>query len=350
MTRTRRFALLGTVAGICLLLLALLYPWRGPRDAVQASPSAASQPDAVVAAARLVPGDGIIQIAASVDFGTGVVERLLVEEGADVKQGQPLAYLASHDSMAGALAQAEAQLRVARAESARARRGEPFAAIAAQSANVETLRIEREQADLNWRRAAQLYDRDFVSAAQRDERRLSAARAASAWTLAQRQRATALAAREDAERSADAGLAVAQAAVERARADLAQTVISAPSDGHVLRVVAHAGERIGPEGLLLMGDIRRSYALAEVFVGDLPLVRVGMHATVEGGPLRRPVEGAVERIGQIAGPRRVDGVDGLSQRGERVAEVWIRIPRRPDAAYDSITRAAIHLQPAATAR
>ena len=337
-----RKAALAVAVAVLAAATPVFWPDRLAPDAVRSPTAPDDGGGDVVASARLTPDGGMLEIGASVDLGTGIIDQLMVREGETVTPGQPMATLGSHRSVSAALAQAQAQVAVARARREQAISGALKVDIATRDAEVEVRRIESVQADLDFNRAATLHTLRDIATSTRDERRLSAARAQLTLLRAERQRATAIATRDDAIRLGDAELAQAQAAVERGMADVEQTIVRAPRAGTVLRILARAGERIGLQGLLQLGDTRRGFAVAEVFVGDLPLVAERMPVTVSGGPLAAPMEGVVERISLVAGPRRMDGIDGASVRGERVAEVWISLTGPLRGAYGSIVRAAIH--------
>lgn len=111
-------------------------------------------------------------------------------------------------------------------------------------------------------------------------------------------------------------LAAAQARLERAS-------IKAPVAGQVLTVHARAGERIGEQGLLELGQTQRMYVVAEVYETDIGQVSEGQQATATSPALPQPVTGRVERIGKVIGKNDVLDLDPVARTDSRVVEVFI---------------------------
>ena len=139
---------------------------------------------------------------------TGRLEWLGVLEGSRVKAGEVIARLESRDVQA-ALAQAEAQVNVARA-------------------NQQQGAAELRDAEANYRRSSELLSKKFISTAQHDAdaARLAKARAAIA--------------------SQRAGVAAAEANRRSAEVAVEQTLIRAPFDAIVLTKNANVGDNITP--------------------------------------------------------------------------------------------------------
>lgn len=72
-------------------------------------------------------------------------------------------------------------------------------------------------------------------------------------------RAASLSARETAEMR----VKVAKANLAAAQADLALSEVRAPIDGQVLTIYTRAGERVGPEGIAMLGRTDELYAIAD---------------------------------------------------------------------------------------
>ena len=79
---------------------------------------------------------------------------------------------------------------------------------------------------------------------------------------------------------AEAQVANAEAALDRARSDAALTRLYAPIAGTVLRIHARPGDQVGADGLLELADLGRMDVVADVYETDLPRVRVGASAEV----------------------------------------------------------------------
>lgn len=131
---------------------------------------------------------------------------------------------------------------------------------------------------------------------------------------------------------------VAQAGLTAARAQVALAEIRAPIGGEVLEIHARAGERIGLEGVLELGETDRMMAVAEVYETDIGLVAVGQMARVSSPALEAPLTGSVEHIGLKVGRMDVIGTDPIAKTDARVIEVRI--------ALDDVeaARALTHLQ------
>jgi HlyD family secretion protein len=114
----------------------------------------------------------------------------------------------------------------------------------------------------------------------------------------------------------EAELIVATAQLERA-------VIRAPVAGEVLAVHARAGERIGVDGLLELGETQRMYVVAEVYETDIGMVRAGQQAVAQSSALTAPATGKVERIGKLIGKNDVLDLDPVARMDSRVVEVFI---------------------------
>jgi RND family efflux transporter MFP subunit len=164
---------------------------------------------------------------------TGRLASVLVEEGDRLEEGQVVAQLLDEDQRA-ALAQAEANLSLARARLEQARANE---ADAARRAN----------------RRAELVKAELVSP---EEEQASATQ--SAIAAADRL-------------AAEAGVGVARAAVDAARLELEKTRVTAPFAGVVLRKDAEVGEIVGP---IMTSNTARAGAV--VTIADLKTLEAGV--------------------------------------------------------------------------
>lgn len=116
---------------------------------------------------------------------------------------------------------------------------------------------------------------------------------------------------------------VLEAELVAAKAQVDRTVVRAPFAGEVLAVHARAGERIGTDGLLELGETGRMYVVAEVYETDIGMIREGQSATAKSPALRDPVTGRVERIGKLIGKNDVLDLDPIARMDSRVVEVFI---------------------------
>ena len=111
--------------------------------------------------------------------------------------------------------------------------------------------------------------------------------------------------------------------LDLAEARLNRTVLKAPHDGCILKVLTHPGESTDRLPILRMGDTKAMYAVAEVYETDVVLVRKGQPATVFSPALDRELTGKVERVGQLVFKNNVLHVDPAADVDARVVEVWI---------------------------
>lgn len=125
--------------------------------------------------------------------------------------------------------------------------------------------------------------------------------------------------------SAEISRQIAEANLEAAQAQLALTRVRAPIDGQVLEVHARAGERVGGDGVLELGDTRRMFAVAEVYETDVAKVAPGQRARIRSPAFPEPLGGTVERVGLKIGRMDVLDTDPVAKADARVVEVRIEL-------------------------
>ncbi|MDR1816815.1 MAG: HlyD family efflux transporter periplasmic adaptor subunit [Puniceicoccales bacterium] len=96
---------------------------------------------------------------------------------------------------------------------------------------------------------------------------------------------------------AELALEKARAAAQLAGARFELTRIKAPFAGTVLRVFAHPGEAVGPQGVLELADLSRMTVETEVAVADIGRVRAGDTARVRVPGVAGALTGKVVKIG-----------------------------------------------------
>jgi len=111
--------------------------------------------------------------------------------------------------------------------------------------------------------------------------------------------------------------------LDLAEARLSRTVLKAPRDGCILKVLTHPGETTDRLPILKMGDTKAMYAVAEVYETDIILVREGQTAMVTSPALTSALTGKVERVGEMVFKNDVLHVDPAADVDARVVEVWI---------------------------
>jgi HlyD family secretion protein len=291
-------------------------------------------PGRISSRGRIEPLDGIIRISArSISGQPSIVGELRVKEGDWVKSGQVIAVLDSHRQLEAIVHDLEAQVAVAQMRVATVKAGGKKADKAAGEAEIARLRTvlanDRQDAD----RYEDLYRKGSATIAERDQRRGAAETTEQAIKAAEARVASVDEVRDVDVNLAEEEVRAAQANVARAEAELQSSIVHAPSDGRVLRVHAHPGEEIGPEGLIELGRTDRMYVIAEVDESDVSRVRVGQSATISGEALKAPLTGKVEFIGMRVAKDSLAANDPVSLSDGRVVEVSIRLDNSEEAAH-----------------
>jgi HlyD family secretion protein len=311
---------------------------------------------AVTALGRIEPEGEVIDISGPSGERIG---QLLVQEGQQVKKGQPLVYLESYqerqadrDFAADQLREAQALLKSetaygqAQIQEARSRREQitdpKTAEILAQRATISRIKAELASAQRDLQRFESLQREGVVSQQTLDNQALAVASKREELNNAQatlaklsEEKTTNIDNASAQLRSAEANLARSQTQVKvasavsnlkLAEAKLERTIIRAPQAGQILKIFARAGEAIGEtDGILQMGDTRQMYVVAEVYETDVGLVKVGQPATVTSPAFAGKIEGTVERIGRKVAKNAVIESDPAANTDVRVVEVRIRL-------------------------
>jgi HlyD family secretion protein len=318
----------------------------------------APQQVTVAALGRVEPEGEVVSVGGPVGDR---IAQLEVAEGDFVAAGEVLAYLESYaerraerDYAASQVAEAEArfatetQYRQAEVETVQTRIAqvdEPQAfQIEAQRATIRQLEAELELAEVDLGRFEDLFAEGAIARQDLDQQQtevrrrqeeLNNARA----TLIQLERS-----RQTDLQNAQAQLSASQAELSRSQAqinldsarrnlDLAEarlerTIIRAPVDGEILRVITQQGEAIGQNGgILEMGDTRQMYVVAEVYETDVGRVELGQTATItsRNGAFEETLTGTVERIGSQIFKNDILDDDPAANADARVVEVRIRL-------------------------
>ena len=249
------------------------------------------------------------------------IRQVLVEEGQRVERGQPLAILETQPVLKANLTKAEAEVTAAQR------------ALDAQISVIERYEAERRQAQAEARRGKQLY-RDGATSLQRYE----SLQADSDAALAQLNEAIAN------ETTLKADVSVRQAQVKQARADLDQATVKAPSKGTNLEILARAGDRVGEDGLLLMGDTTRMGVVAEVYQSDLPEIRPGQTATITAtGFPGRSQNAEVTEIAQQISSQSVTTGEAGDKVDKRVVKVKLALPEESLAVASRINNLQVNV-------
>ncbi len=116
---------------------------------------------------------------------------------------------------------------------------------------------------------------------------------------------------------------VANADLATAVARLELSVVRAPLKAQILEIHAYPGERVGPEGIMELGQTDRMYAVAEVYETDITRIKIGQTARITASALEQELLGKVERIAIKVGRMDALGTDPIAKTDARVVKVFI---------------------------
>jgi len=271
-------------------------------------------PRRIAALGRIEPLDGVVKLSVPSSLANDPVSRILVKDGEQVIQGQPLAILESAASLEQAVRQSQAAIATAERR------------ISSQDSVIDKSRAQLEQAEVELRRYSSLYDSGASSAEERDRRRTLASSARANLDQALSDRATLV-----------AELGEKRAELARNRSELAKATILAPFSGTVFKVYAHPGDKVGDDGILDIGDSSRMGVIAEVYQTDRPGIALGQQVLIsaEGFPGRQMGGTVVEIARQISRQTVFTGEAG-ENLDRRVVEVKIGLGPQATAIASTI--------------
>ena len=332
-----------------------------PTEPAPVTPDPIPTPTAVSALGRIEPEGEVVQLSVSAAAEGSRVDKLLVERGDKVKQGQVVAILDSYSSQQAALDKAQTDVGIAQANLERVQAGakqgdinaqesainrleaELKGQIASQKAAIARFRAELDNAKVEYDRYQQLFEDGAISAQERDTRRLRVdtvgQQLAEAQETLNRTVETTKVERNEAQarlesvsevrpvdvQVAQAELEQAKATVKEARAALALTEVRSPMNGRVLEVNVRPGEVVGNTGIVAIGQTDQMYVAAEVYETDVARVRLGQKAIVTGSAFESELQGEVTQIGLEVKQQDVFESDPLVNTDNKVVEVKIRL-------------------------
>jgi HlyD family secretion protein len=246
------------------------------------------------------------------------VDRLLVKVGDEVKAGQVVAILDSQRGRAAALRQAQATVAVAKAKVALIKAG--------QEDHERGRRLVRGNA----------LSREDYSA------RLSKYEQSRAPLLEAKAKLESMKAIRPVDlQGAEAELEQAEAGLVIAQEDARNTEVHSPISGRVLRIRARAGEKIGDQGILDVGNTSVMQVVAEVYEADIGKVRIGQNAQVRVPTLGAEVwlSGAVVSKNLVVARQDIFNNDPVADIDSRIVEVRIRLPPEDGAKVAGLSNA-----------
>jgi HlyD family secretion protein len=126
----------------------------------------------------------------------------------------------------------------------------------------------------------------------------------------------------------------AQAEVDRAisntkqaKASLEQASVKAPQAGEVIYINTRAGEVVGTDGIVEIGQTEQMEAIAEVYQSDVGKVRLGQKVRVSSDAISGELTGTVSRIGAQVRRQTVVNTDPSTNIDARIVEVHVTLDR-----------------------
>lgn len=371
------------IGSVVLMGFGIFYvsrPQPAPPTPVPPTPSPVAT--TVSALGRVEPREKVIRVSApSGQGGSSRVVELRVQEGDRVQAGQIIAVLDSRDRLQAAVLEAQQQVEVAQAQLAQVKAGAEPEEVAARRAAVARLEAQlageiqaqqptlarltaaRDSAALGLERSQVLFQQGAISEASLDAQRLEAMTAQEALNEGQFRATQTIQTLEAQIREARATLsqtlsvrptdvATAQAEVNRAiasatrlQAELETAFIRAPKDGQVLRIQTRAGEVVGNDGIVELGDTSQMIVVAEVFESDIGKIRPGQTALITSPTDVFPetLRGTVEQIGLQIAKRDVLDSDPTAATDARVVEVRIRLDQASTQVITGLTNLQVNV-------
>ena len=322
---------------------------------------------AVTALGRLQPQDKITYLSAPNSVNGVRVEKLLVKEGDNVKKGQVLAYLENYARSQAAIQQAFDKLLIARTKLAQVQAGAKTGDInaqntaitrlnsqlkgdvAAQTATINRIRAEVENAQKESDRYQQLSKAGAVSASVADSKKLvlktTQQQLKEAEATLKRTQDTLQDQLKEGKfklnsikevRTVDVELAKsevksAETAIQQAKADHDLTYITSTIDGTILRIHARNGEVIANSGFAEIGNTSKMQVLAEVYQTDIQNVRVGQKAIITSTTFPGKLQGTVREVGWQVDKQGIFSINPNSDADRRVIEVKVSIDNPTDS-------------------
>ena len=105
------------------------------------------------------------------------------------------------------------------------------------------------------------------------------------------------------------------------QARLEMSLIRAPQRGQVLKIYTRPGEKVGPDGVLELGESDKMTVVAEVYETDVSRLAEGQVAVITS--LAEPAKGKVIKVGFRVGKMDVLSSDPVADTDARVVETTI---------------------------
>ena len=209
------------------------------------------------------------------------IERLLVQEGDPVRQGQVLARLETR-RLDQAVAQQEAQVAAQQQIVARLEAGSRPEEIRKARAEAAAAKVEARNAQRSYERLAALVEKQFISPQQADDARAAAEAAEARQKAAEAAlRLVEIGPRKEDIAAAKNTLKALEAGLAQARQELADAVLTAPADGVIRDRILEPGDMASPQRpVYTLALTEPVWVRAYVDAPDLGKLKPGMTAWV----------------------------------------------------------------------
>lgn len=334
------------------------------RRTVAPAISQVALPQTVAAVGRIEPQGSIIKLSVA-NAKDSRVNKVLVQEGDQVKAEEIIAILQGLDKQQAALVEAQAEIQLQEAMLSQAKVGtttksDRLAQLAViqglqaqlkteariQQANLEEAQSSLSLAQAEYNRFQMLHQDGAISSSELDEYKSSYTTAVAQVKAAQselnNQQETLTAQLREAEAQlsaldevqpeaiqvAQAGVDVAKREFESLQASLEDYYVRAPIDGQILSINTQVGEQVSAEeGIVDLAQTDQMYVVAEVYETDVPKVKAGQAVTIssENGGFIGELAGTVDRVGLQIKKTDILNTDPASDKNARVVEVKIRL-------------------------
>jgi HlyD family secretion protein len=333
---------------------------RSAADSSQPGGSSTGAKQCVVGMGRIEPAGGVIDVGAMMGDR---LAKLLVEEGAQVKKGKPLAELESRalrklevDAAASQLRNAkgrfeiEQQLADMKIDAAKLNVDKAQTAMRSTAANkkkIEVLRATLALAQTDQKRLSGL-SKELVSDQERERQALLVQQAAAELESAEASltqlnhmnvlalKAAQLELKAAVEGKKQLPFAIPIETLEinsaLAKAQYARSQVVAPCDGTILRTYVRPGETIGAKPILQIGDSAQMIVVVEVYENEIKHIRLGQEALITSKALPAPynekgLRGKVIRVGRMINTPVLKSVDPFAPADRHVVEVRVELDK-----------------------
>ncbi|MCF6320506.1 MAG: HlyD family efflux transporter periplasmic adaptor subunit [Rhizobiaceae bacterium] len=278
-------------------------------SATDAALLAEKQNRKIVGLGKLLPEGNVRTVAPPFGAGDARIAKLSVEEGDSVAAGDLLAVLDNEASLKANVDNATSNISVRRATLEQIKNSVLISSDET-SALLQRAKSALQNAQADFERTDTLFKRGFTTnsvldqklsvrdQAQGEVQRLTATLARFQVKSIDEQPDVVVAARN---------LDAAVSELNRAKSDLAKSMVVAPTGGVILKIHVRAGERPGTKGILDIGNIKKMTADVEVYQTQIGAVVLGALVEMSAEALPRKLTGTVTKIGlEVANQELID--------------------------------------------